>query len=814
MSRTISNKERIDEVSSLSSDTLMPFEIDTYKVACSLNLATVSVSQIIDYNDSVVLDQEYDAVLNNLNLQNIVHDQPLLDVFAKILDVVTFFRIDERERMMVEREYQHRLKSAIWSAVPNFGLLVAGGNWITMAVSLASQVGIGYMNYRKEKSNLTLERDKEMWRLERSAIEQLNGLRRELFSAAWKLSDKYGFPDHWRLTEHQISEYNNILMDSDPYRRFQRLDFIKDNYEAYPPFWYNFAHTAKEIYDQSDRIWGDEAQDSGQIEEMKNKYKGLALKYYNNFVEWNGHKNPDLLREDVIYASNQMEHIALLDFERDSKRVADLLDSAQKHAGNNLDVLQMLTLVRLRRNEDEDKRIAEKNLCHLVNSGYNVELNAKALSRIYAERKDKESYRLLSCAMNESGHYSCMTPYELPPVDDLSDKKTEIINKIERFTNRLSVEMSRNFFKAVLGPNGTSGIGESNIDDMSTDQLRKCALEIGRKEGWDVNEFYNAYLESLYNMCLNMEDGLLEGHINEIRSEIGEKHLKNLLGLCYDSENDSKKYENAVWNFFRRNASKVNIDTLFEKVDFKSNNSELNPLKSVYDAMKKILSDIDKIEGISENSIITENPLMKFDDGIDTLINRFGYNDMQDIVPAEYVKQAQYTYFNLGNLRNVENKLLQKLKEQGDHLSKGNGIIYPGSEEMKRIHQWTSNIKGNEHPIAACKYGKKSYLLFYRNALSRVERQPLGQIDLWACSYDEITVEKKPDSLTISGMKKVKNIIDYMLMIAPTFIETPLAVGVWGAYRALSQYPLTIKSRNEFIDDKELYSVLKDLKKE
>jgi len=54
---------------------------ERYKVACSLNLATVSVSQIIDYDDAVILDQEYDAILNNLNLENIIHDEPLLTVF-------------------------------------------------------------------------------------------------------------------------------------------------------------------------------------------------------------------------------------------------------------------------------------------------------------------------------------------------------------------------------------------------------------------------------------------------------------------------------------------------------------------------------------------------------------------------------------------------------------------------------------------------------------------------------------------------------------------------------------------------------------
>ena len=43
--------------------------------AYALNLWTVSIKQIIDYNDVYVLEQEYDAILNNLNLENIPDDR-------------------------------------------------------------------------------------------------------------------------------------------------------------------------------------------------------------------------------------------------------------------------------------------------------------------------------------------------------------------------------------------------------------------------------------------------------------------------------------------------------------------------------------------------------------------------------------------------------------------------------------------------------------------------------------------------------------------------------------------------------------------
>ena len=89
------------------------------KTAFALNLCTVSVSQIIDYKDVVVLEQEYDAILNNLNLESIPKDEALLDILKQLLDTITFFRMQEGDKEFIDKEYQNKMKNAIWSAVPN-----------------------------------------------------------------------------------------------------------------------------------------------------------------------------------------------------------------------------------------------------------------------------------------------------------------------------------------------------------------------------------------------------------------------------------------------------------------------------------------------------------------------------------------------------------------------------------------------------------------------------------------------------------------------------------------------------------------------
>ena len=345
--------------------------------AYALNLCTVSVSQIVDYSDLVILEQEYEAILNNLNLENFPKDEALLDILKQILDTITFFRIQEGDKKFIDREYQQKMKNAIWSAVPNIGLIVAGGNPITMAISLASQVGIGYMNYRKEKANNQLEYDKQKWQLQRSAIEQFNALRRELFTTAWRLADKYNFPDEYRLTEKQISQYNDILMDANLFRKYERLCAVKENFEAYPPFWYylgNAANAVAQEYFEEDKT-------------VYNKYKDLALESFNQYWKVN---NLPLLRKDDIAASCALEHIDLFvqdGIEVNKEKINELLGIAIKNAGNSWDIIQLCTMNYLRLGNFEE---AKKYLRILVTEDYNAPFNAQILTRRYVEEAIKE----------------------------------------------------------------------------------------------------------------------------------------------------------------------------------------------------------------------------------------------------------------------------------------------------------------------------------------------------------------------------------------------------------------------------------------
>ncbi|MCR5288626.1 MAG: hypothetical protein K6E51_01390 [Treponema sp.] len=360
------------------------------KSAYALNLCTVSVSQIVDYDDLNILEQEYDAILNNLNLEKIIKDPSLLDILKQILDTITYFKMEDIERKIIEKEYQQQMKNAIWSSVPNFGMIVAGGNPVTMAISLASQVGIGYMNYRKNKNQYAWDKEKKELKLQQAALEQLNGLRRELFTTAWALAKNYDFPDKLRLTEKQIKQYNDILRDPDPISKCERLGYIKDNFQAYPPFWYHYGSTANYIANSKDL--NDTNNYKYELtEDTRKEYKKLAT---DCFVHYGELDKLNILREDQITASWALEYadILIADKNRKMEDIIKLIKRAKDVAPNSYDVLELCIMAYLRIDKPE---LAKPLLRFLVNEDYNKVINGQLLSSIYVKEKDCEGYDIL-----------------------------------------------------------------------------------------------------------------------------------------------------------------------------------------------------------------------------------------------------------------------------------------------------------------------------------------------------------------------------------------------------------------------------------
>lgn len=427
---------------------IIDFSDNKIKTAYALNLCTVSISQIIDYADINVLEQEYETILNNLNIEQMPKDEALLKILKELLDTITFFRIQEGDKEFIDREYQNKMKNAIWNAVPNFGVIFAGGNPYTAVIGLASQIGSGYMNYRKSKAENQFSHEKELWSLHRSAIEQFNGLRRELFDTAWRLAEAYEFPDSYRLTERQVNQYDRILLDSDPYRRYERLDTIKEAFIAYPPFWYFIGNTANEIANLGV---------AGECEE----YRALAKAYFEIFIH--SIKECNLLRENQIASSCALEYISILDADADKEKINELIRIAVEMSGNANDILQLCAFAYLKLDNYAE---AEKILNILVNEDYNAIVNAQLLSRLY--------------------------------ITGLSDDKSN-----EYKYNRLCTKVDKEYLYPM--PQNILAITEQEIGELSDTFIANQREILVNKFGIVINQFQEKY-RVLFNKCVPIPD--------------------------------------------------------------------------------------------------------------------------------------------------------------------------------------------------------------------------------------------------------------------------------------------------------------------
>lgn len=347
-------------------------EIEKIRAAYALNICSVSVSQIVDYNDQYILDQEYENTLNNLNLERMPKDEAFLDILTETLNVVTFFRIYSSKKQQIEKRYQQKVKNALWSAVPNLAFVVSSGGVggiYTLIASLATEVGLGYMNYRKTKAENDLEFESNQLELEYTAIEQLNAIRTQLFITSWRIADKYDFPDNYRLTEKQINQYNDILMDSNAARRFSRLFSIRQNFIAFPPFWYYLGAAANSIIHTDSELYS---------EEYIDYYRNIAQSAYDYYLRLN--EKFSVLRNDALVSACALEYCELLPVEESDKKT-ELLNIAAKWSGGGNDVIQMCALEYLKLERFVE---AESLLKKLVDERYSEDINAQLLSSVYS----------------------------------------------------------------------------------------------------------------------------------------------------------------------------------------------------------------------------------------------------------------------------------------------------------------------------------------------------------------------------------------------------------------------------------------------
>jgi len=217
------------------------------QVLQSLNLIAVSLTHIMTYNDKVVLDQEYNTIINNLNLNNIP-DADIITLLQELMDLLTSSKIQDHDRDYILTRYdknvQNELKNRVRSRIFDTDLVLNPYAGVLKAVLYT---GSFYFNYRSQMADYAKEKEEGQWAIEAKTMQNLNNFYKKLLKYSWELMRRYNLPDEWRLNEKQISDYTNILKEPDLKRRYRKLERIENSFQKFPPYWYYRGQAAQEI---------------------------------------------------------------------------------------------------------------------------------------------------------------------------------------------------------------------------------------------------------------------------------------------------------------------------------------------------------------------------------------------------------------------------------------------------------------------------------------------------------------------------------------------------------------------------------------
>lgn len=224
------------------------------QVLQALNQIAVSLTHIIIYNDKVVLDQEYNAIINNLNLSKIP-DADIITLLQELMDLLTSSKIQDKDRDYLTHNYeknvQNELKKRVQSRIFDTDLVI---NPYTTILNAVLNVGSFYFNYRSQMEDYKKEQEEKVWKIEAKTLQGLNNFYKKLLKYSWELMRRYNFPDEWRLDEKQLSDYIAILKENDLKLRYRKLERIENGFQKFPPYWYYRGQAAQEIGNKAEAL--------------------------------------------------------------------------------------------------------------------------------------------------------------------------------------------------------------------------------------------------------------------------------------------------------------------------------------------------------------------------------------------------------------------------------------------------------------------------------------------------------------------------------------------------------------------------------
>lgn len=265
----------------------------------ALNMAIVSVHRVLSTADRIILDQEYQNIIENLNLSNIKSDKEIEELYLKLMDITSQRKLHDEERKTVERHYTLRMQNRLADSLSH--LSAGEGEHFNLAGLLASCVA-SYFRYQSQEGEIRQELSESLYMLKAEDITSFNDMQKQLLSSSWKLMNKYHLPDEYRLGQKTMDDFYRTIEEADsPARKLRMLQAMEYDFKVYPPYWYYRAVTAQEAgelqeaehsFSMFDDVWRPVLR--------KDPYKLEVMKYRLCELVRNGMPQDDEARRRII----------------------------------------------------------------------------------------------------------------------------------------------------------------------------------------------------------------------------------------------------------------------------------------------------------------------------------------------------------------------------------------------------------------------------------------------------------------------------------------------------------------------------------
>ena len=239
----------------------------------ALNMAIVSVHRILSANDRLILNQEYQNIINNLSIGNIKSDPEITELYNKMITVIGKKKLRDEELKQVISHYASRMQNRFAEAMSNFD---AGGRYevsnegissgiVAAVMNLLSSCTASYFRYQASEGEIRRELDKNIYTVQAEDMKAFDDMQQQLLSSSWNLMYKYHLPDEYRLVQKTMDDFYRAVEEPDEApRRLRMLRALEEDFKVYPPYWYYRARTALEAdnkpeadkcFDKFDEIW-------------------------------------------------------------------------------------------------------------------------------------------------------------------------------------------------------------------------------------------------------------------------------------------------------------------------------------------------------------------------------------------------------------------------------------------------------------------------------------------------------------------------------------------------------------------------------